>query len=71
MLAQTLLVNFSALTLWIIYQCIKGFGVFLILFFVVCKNHCYQERIEFNKQAIIEEQRAAVYTRHLKIVTQV
>ena len=72
MLAQNLFVSISALTLWIIYQNIKGFEVFLIFFSVVCKNYCYQEKIiVVNKQANIEEQRAAVYTRHLKIVTQV
>ena len=70
MLAQTL-VNISALTLWNIYQSIKGFEVFSIFFSVVCKNYCYQEKIVVNKQTIFEEQRAAVYTRHLKIVTSV
>ena len=45
MLAQTLFVNISALTLWIIYQGIKGFEVFLTFFSVVCKTYCYQEKI--------------------------
>ena len=66
-LAQTLFVNISALTLYgLSIKVLKALKCFNI-FSVVCKNYCYQEKILVNKQAIIEEQRAA----EEKIVTQI